>query len=304
MKLYHYTSVPLAGVIFNTELKGSPYRTQDGRTVGPCVWLTTSPSPLGHGLLTGEKLTPSNVEYLKRIGRPPKNLTTHKKTLVRIQIESESLSKWALESSTPSGLIPYVKFSKLLGESKLWRKSMGLSCYYDLKALSDEELVRHYKKTKTMEETWWLNFDSIPAELIEAVAFQTQSGYVPYDFEEHGRAQFEDSGLYVAPKPLLDEFHELCPPLNRFDTPQATVFCASADSRPTVAFQARGAAWDIDLEALTISTRIGPLPSNISEIVGWVDRHRNTLLGLWPAAVDTYNRYYPDLPAELPSKAI
>ncbi|RMU63976.1 hypothetical protein ALP29_201218 [Pseudomonas syringae pv. avii] len=79
MKLYHYTSVPLAGVIFNTELKGSPYRTQDGRTVGPCVWLTTSPSPLGHGLLTGEKLTPSNVEYLKRIGRPPKNLTTHKK---------------------------------------------------------------------------------------------------------------------------------------------------------------------------------------------------------------------------------
>ncbi|SOS42775.1 hypothetical protein CFBP3840_P100108 (plasmid) [Pseudomonas syringae] len=60
---------------------------------------------------------------------------------------------------------------------------MGLSCYYDLKALSDEELVRHYKKTKTMEETWWLNFDSIPAELIEAVAFQTQSGYVPYDFE-------------------------------------------------------------------------------------------------------------------------
>ncbi|MDT3244534.1 hypothetical protein QNL75_28710, partial [Pseudomonas amygdali pv. morsprunorum] len=55
------------------------------------------PSPLGHGLLTGEKLTPSNVEYLKRIGRPPKNLTTHKKTLVRIQIESESLSKDGLK---------------------------------------------------------------------------------------------------------------------------------------------------------------------------------------------------------------
>ncbi|GAO93138.1 hypothetical protein PSA5_10495, partial [Pseudomonas syringae pv. actinidiae] len=261
----------------------------------------------GHAFLgkTGEATTILTPGDLRRIGRPPKNLTTHKKTLMRIQIESESLSKWAVESFTPSGLIPYVKFSKLLGESKLWRKSMGLSCYYDLNALSDEELLRHYKKTKTMEETWWLNFDSIPAELIEAVAFQTPSAaFVPYDFEEHGRAQFEDSGLYVASKPLLDEFHELCPPLNRFDTPQAAVFCAAADSRPTVAFQARGAAWDIDLEALTISTRIGPLPSNISEIVDWVDRHRNTLLGLWPAAVDTYNRYYPDRPAELPSKAI
>ncbi|WLG95841.1 hypothetical protein [Pseudomonas sp. FP198] len=301
MKLYHYTSVPLAGAIFNTELKGSHYRTQHQRTVGPCIWLTTSPDPRGHGLLTGEKLTSSNVEYLKKTGRPPKNLTSHNKTQLRIQVDSEALSKWTLEDSVPSGLIAYVKLSKMLGENAIWRKSMGLSCFYDLKALSDDELRRHFKRTKTMEDTWWLYFDAIPVALIEDVAFKTLSGFVTYDFEQHGRGEYADSGLHIVPKPLLDEFHEICPPLNRFDTPQAAVFCASADSQPSVAFQAGSATWDIDLKTFASTPRLGQLPENIESVTEWTQQHCDELLSLWPAAVETYNRYYPDNPAMLPA---
>lgn len=303
MDLYHYTSVTLAGAIFSSHLLGSHYKTQDKKTVGPCVWLTSSPDSKGHGLPTGEKLTATEAEYLERIGRPPKNLSTHSKDKIRIKIDYERLPSWALENTVPSGLIKYTKLSKMLGDSARWRKAMGLSCYYDLRSLSDEELLRHFKRTKTMEDSWWLYFGSIQVELIESVAFKTPAGFVPYDFEDHGRQDYVADGLHVVSKPLLAEFHELFPPMNSFETPHAAVFCATAKSKPSVAFQAHATTWDIDLQDFTPTPRLGQLPENISHVVDWTRRHRDELMGLWPAAVDSYNQFYPDNPAPLPAVA-
>lgn len=298
MRLYHYTSVPLAGCIFSTELKSiSPYKTQDQRRVGRCIWLTTSPEPHGHGLPCGQDHTKAQIAQLKEMGRTVKNSTTHNKYLLRFQLESDKLSKWSVTDSVPSGVIPYVKFSKLLGESNTWRQYMGLSGLFDLDALTDEELRRHMARTKTMENTWWLYFGNIPVDLIDEVSFKTGRGYVPYDFELHGRAEFAKSGLHMVSKASLDEFHQICRPMNRFDTPQATVYCASASSQPSVTFQAGGAAWVVDLATFIPTARAGHLPENIAEVIEWAKIHREELIDLWPAAVETYNLYYPDKPA-------
>ncbi|TWI48999.1 hypothetical protein IQ22_04133 [Pseudomonas duriflava] len=299
MNLYHYTSVTLAGSIFNTSLWLGQYLAQNTKKYGHCVWLTTHPEPKGHGLLTGEKLSIDDVQFLQEIGAPAKNLTTHNKTQVRITINSEKLDSWSSENLKVSGLIKYSKFSKQLGESAIWRKTYGLSCVYKLEALSDDELRRYMKQAKTMEDTWYLYFGSIPPELFEEVSFQTSAGFVAYDFETHGRKAYESCGLHVIEKPLLAQFHELCPPLNKFDIPYAAVFCANHESQPSVSFQGRGATWDIDMKEFHVKSRLGELPSNIDLIVDWTRRNQDELMSLWPAAVASYNRYYPDKPASL-----
>jgi hypothetical protein len=297
LRLYHYTSVPLAGCILNTELKSVwPYTTEDQRQVRPCIWLTTSPEPYGHGLPNGQDHTESQMAQLKKRGRIVKNAATHNKYLVRFQLESDALSKWSVTDSGLSGVIPYVKFSKWLGESNRWRQYMGLSGLFDLDALSDEELRRHLARTKTMENTWWLYFGNIPIDLIDEVSFKTGRVYVPYDFELHGRAEFAKSGQHMASKASLDEFHKICGPKNRFETPQAMVSCVSASSKPSVTFQAGGAAWEIDLATFIPTASIGDLPKNIAAVIEWTKIHREELVALWPTAVETYNLHNPASP--------
>lgn len=252
----------------------------------------------------GQDNTEAQMAELKRIGRPVKNSSTHNKYLIRLQLEADALSKWKLNGSEPTGLIPYVKFSKLLGESNLFRKYMGLSGLVDLATLSDDELRRHMARTKTRENTWWLYFGNIPVDLIEEVTFKTSKGYVPYEFEAHGREEFNKVGLHMVSKSALDELQKICAPRNRFDIPQAAVYCATAKSQPTVAFQAGGAAWDIDLVTFTSNLRAGELPANIDAVVDWTKAHKEELNALWPAAVETYNRYYPADPASLPKSSL
>ncbi len=300
MKLYHYTSVSLAGGIFNTELKFGHYDSYGNGRLGPLVWMTTSPESKGHGLLTGEDLKSSEMERLKRQGKQLKNEKTHDKTKIRIQIDSEKLSLWSAQSEKSAGLIPYEKFSKKLGEPAVFRKVMGLSCIFDVSAFSRDELKRKLKKTLTKESTWWLHFGGISPELFESVSFMTPSGFVPYEFEIHGRAEYEKIGIHVVSKSLLDEFHTLCHPINRFDVPFAALFCKAPESKPSVVFQGQGSIWSIALEEpFLVTSEQGQLPANIESISDWARRHQAELLSLWPQAIASYNRFYPSNPASM-----
>lgn len=300
LKLYHYTSVTLAEGIFNSNLKGSVYRTQKEHQVGPCIWLTTSARSDGHGLLTGEQLTQANVDYLNRIGQPPKNRTSQVKTAIRITVDSEKLAGWGISNSAYTGLIQYEKFSRtILNEDPIWRKYMGLSAVHYIPSLSDRELQWHYNNTATKEKSWFLFFGAIPVELFEEVAYKTPTGFEAYDFEKHGRGVFVFNGLEVVSPALLAEIRELFPPLNQFDTPHAAVYCTSEEARPLVAFQAQGRTWYVDLTTFEATPRLGELPANISEVIAWTKLHHAELMRLWPAAVMSYNRFYPDKPASL-----
>lgn len=294
MKLYHYTGVTLATAIFNSDLKGSAYTTQGRQKVGPAVWLTSSAASEGHGLLTGNPLTDDEFAQQVAIGNTPKNRHTHVKTAIRLCLDSSQLQPWSLVDGVASGLIDYVRLSRdFLGEDELWRKYMGMSCYVDPHTATPEQVLHDFQHMVTQESTWWLHFGSINPNLIEEVAFQTEEGFVPYDFELHGREVFVHNGLEVVSPELLAEFRLFYPPQNRFDAPHAAVFCEGKDARPLVLFQAIGKAWGIDLQTLTASARVGELPENIDLAIDWTQRHQEDLMRLWPAAVASYKRFYP-----------
>lgn len=297
MKLYHYTSVPLAESIFFSSLRIGQYQTEKG-TILPCVWLTESPAPEGHGLLTGEQLTEAQVEGLRNRGESVSNYHTHDKTQLRIQLDSSNLSTFSIDAERrPHGLIRYVELSKMVGDQDLYRKSMGLSCYCDMATVTDEQLVYLMRNQPTQEESWWLYFGEISSDFFSDVSFMQSGIATPYSFESHGRSVMESYGLHMVSGSALAELHQILPRLGRFDTPQALAFCRKQDSQPSISFQWDESIWDISLDGQYSTTlRFGELPENISQVISWMSSHDVQLQTLWLAAVESYNRFYPDKP--------
>ncbi|RMV72795.1 MULTISPECIES: hypothetical protein [Pseudomonas syringae group] len=297
MKLYHYTSVPLAEAIFFSSLRIGQYKTEKGMTF-QCVWLTENPAPEGHGLLTGEQLTTAQVERLRNRGEAVANNQTHDKTQVRIELDSSNLSSFSIDAeSRPHGLIRYVELSEMVGDQDLYRKYMGLSCYCDMATVTDEQLVFLMKNQPTQEEGWWLYFGEISSELFSGVSFMQSDIATPYSFESHGRSVVDTYGLHIASEPALTDLHQILPRLGRFDTPKALAFCREHDSKPSINFQWDKSIWDISLDGQYSTNLIfGELPENISLVIDWMSSNDGQLQALWLAAVESYNRFYPDKP--------
>lgn len=297
MKLYHYTSVPLAEAIFFSSLRFGQYQTEKRGTF-QCVWLTENPAPEGHGLLTGEQLTTAQVEGLRNRGEAVSNNHTHDKTQVRIELDSSNLSSFSIDAKgRPHGLIRYVELSRMVGDHDLYRKSMGLSCYCDMKTVTDEQLDYLMRNQPTQEESWWLYFGEISSELFSGVSFMQSGIATPYSLESHGRSVMETYGLHMASESALADLHQILPHLGRFDTPQALAFCRMHDSKPSISFQWGESIWDISLDGQYSTTlRLGELPENLSLVKDWMSSNDGQLQALWLAAVESYNRFYPDKP--------
>lgn len=300
MKLYHYTSVPLAEAIFSTSLRPGEYRTQKGTTF-LCVWLTENPTPEGHGLLTGEQLTEAQVEGLRDRGQAVPNNSTHNKTQVRIELDASGLDMFSVDSGhRPHGLIRYVEFSEMVGDDARFRKYMGLSCYCDMNTATNEQLSSLLENQPTQEGSWWLYFGEISPELFSSVSFmQTGGNATPYSFESHGRSAMESYGLHMASESALAELYQVLPRVSRFDTPQALAFCREHSSKPSISFQWNKSLWEISLDGQYSTTvRVGKLPENLSLVIDWMSRNDGQLQALWSAAVESYNRFYPNSPRE------
>jgi hypothetical protein len=298
MKLYHYTSVPLAEAIFASSLRIGKYQTEKG-TLLQCVWLTENPAPEGHGLLTGEPLTAAQVAGLRNQGKTVSNNHTHDKTQVRIELDSSSLANFFVDDeSRPHGLIRYEEFSELVGDRELYRKAMGLSCYCDMSTVTDEQLTNLMHNQPTQEKSWWLYLGEIPSALFSDVSFiQSSGGATPYSFENHGRSVMEANGLHMASEPILADLHQILPRAGRFDTPQALAFCREHSSKPTISFQWDKSIWEISLDGQYSTTlKLGKMPESLSLVIDWMARNDVQLKALWLAAVDSYNRFYPDTP--------
>ncbi|MEQ4316203.1 hypothetical protein ABNM52_25685, partial [Pseudomonas syringae] len=89
----------------------------------------------------------------------------------------------------------------------------------------------------------------------------------------------------------------ILPRLGQFDTPKALAFCREHDSKPSINFQWDKSIWDISLDGQYSTNLIfGELPENISLVIDWMSSNDEQLQALWLAAVESYNRFYPDKP--------
>jgi len=283
MILYHYTSVAMAESILHSGLKPSTLTRSDESIMRGVLWLTTDPTHLGHGLLTGkERPTESDKRYLKRIlGRAMKNEVMADKTAVRIAVE--------LDDGDPL-LHSFVAWSKV-NERPMYAKIMGLSALYEINSLSDAELKRAYKNAPTKEATWWLYFDTVSPMRIVSVAALVDSAFVPYSFESHGRIAFREYGFSVVSQGSLVSLGSLLPSTHEFDIAKAFCICANSSARPTVAVRGGGYQFELDLE--TTSVLRGDPPVNLEAIIEWVNGCRAELAECWSDAEEIFYSFYP-----------
>lgn len=292
MKLYHYTSVTLFHSIMNSSLKNGHLRLQDGRIISPVVWLTSSPLASGHGLLDGnEKLTKSNMDYIERIeGRKLKIGKTQNKMQIRISICSEKVKN-------KKDLIRFKHYMQVLGQHKLYIKQMGVSCYYDINKfnqLSDSELLKIFKKTKTKEDTWYLYFGEIYKEDFLSVEYQvSENNFIPYSYEEHGRKHIEEAGIF---SPTLNEIECLRSETGMDIQPyNIRVFCGNLQSPPSASIFLQNTFINLSIKNGAVLDSLGD-DKDIQKIhpafYSWLSLKQKELECLWLKAVKVCEHYH------------
>lgn len=303
MKLYHYTSVPLACGIFSTSLKHGHYSSQHNGVMRPVVWLTSSLNEKEHGLLSGEKIANERQrQYVAAIqGGVPKNAHTHEKTKIRIEVLASKLTKMPLNEYRDTnrtdwrGLIDFEKFSKyVLGEDKLYRQSIGLSCHYDLATLPDSDLRKLLTKKLTNLLSWKLHFGDIPPAHFLSVKYKQHNGYVPFDFEAHGRTECANVGIHYLSAEALQEFAKICEPVNQWEIPMIAAICSSLEAKPHLVCRSGSNEWIVHLDGgMTTELLAGQVPSDIDRIRQLIASFKDDALLMWDKAVESYKDFYP-----------
>jgi hypothetical protein len=296
LKLYHFTSVNCAESICYSSLSRGHLRTESGEILHRIVWLTTSPLPEGHGLLTGEEhLTDRQAAYMAKVQGEAilRNRTTTDKTCVRITIDTAKLD---------DRLIKFSRWARLNGMSSLYISLMGLSAYHDLGSLPDEELRRARRRTKTREDTWYLHFGAIEPQQFLDISYKQSGTYVPYSFEKHGREVAESEGLAYLCEETLQTLREIVHSQYGLDQPKAHVFVANPDDsiRCIVRCSQFYAIFDIDDHCKVIDM-VGTLPSSQENALrAWVVRHYDEIQECHQRALAAYYKFYPPMVETLP----
>ena len=302
--LHHYTSVPLACGIFSTDLRYGHYQSQNHGVIQPLVWLTTSLNEKEHGLLTGQKINnEKDRAYAAKIqGKQLRNDFTQDKTQIRIDIDEKDLEKLdlTLSQKTPlsqwQGLVEYEKFSRIiLGEDKLYRQSIGLSCFYDIAALSDSEAKSLIHRKQKNISTWRLHFGGIHPNFFKKVRFKQKNGeYVPFDFERHGRKVCAESGFQYLSKEVLEEYMEIIPTATEYEIPLVAAFCSDPSERAHINFRSGSQEWMIKLDDnMTYESIRGPIPDDIERVRELLAANKKEAQAAWEQAVETYYEYNP-----------
>ncbi|MTV41940.1 hypothetical protein [Duganella radicis] len=286
MLFYHYTSVPLAeAILTNGGINDGHLVRANGEIIKPVVWLTTSPSHEGHGLLTGkETYSEEDIAFLTRVeGEPPRNGITHNKTAMRIAVD--------LPENTP-GLISFNDFC-IQNEPPHFARRTGLTVFHKLKGMDTAAALARFKDTETMEDTWWVSADPVLQDRIVAVDFNSASGFVPYSFEDHGREPFLDAGFSVVSKESLATLNKIVMPGHKFDLVKAILLCDKPEREPIVLI--RGANYFtafIVKDGRPCFEREKGLDH--APVQAWIAENRSEILACWEEAVEVMYRYYPE----------
>lgn len=249
MKLYHFTAVPLAEGILSDAMRIGHVPLPNDEPLTFFTWFTTSPYPEGTGVpQQSVRLTAHELDYVDRVeGNKPTNSHSHDKSKVRIMVDSADLTPF--DKQTMKGLISFVGLYEFLGYSPMSAKRVGLSAYMDLSLLSPEALQRELSCTDNTEEhCWYVHRGRIPADLIREVSYRTDEGYVPYDFESHGRKDMEGAGFACASAPTNAALSEILAPLHGFENAKATLLCLDPDKPVFVTVRGSGVIMEFDIE--------------------------------------------------------
>jgi hypothetical protein len=287
MKLFHYTSVPLADTILSSSLKFGHMNLPSG-LVRNVVWLTSDPSSEGHGLTTGQEknLTESQIRHLEKVqGGPLRNHVMQDKTAIRLTYALPD--DW---TAIVQNFVDYCRVNEQDGE--LVAKMTGLSCYMDVNAADDKRLKRAFKTMKTKEKTWWISFAPIPSDLIVAVDVKTNKGYQPYAFDPHGRIGMANVGLFAPSEATLATLQPLLPGLHQFEIAKARMICTDPAQEPMVAIRGRGTERIFTIRDTRL---VDGSDLKQHELEDWVRQHRDELLGCWQQAVESYHSFHPEV---------
>lgn len=285
MKLFHYTSVPLADTILSSSLKYGHMNTPSG-LVRNVVWLTSAPSSEGHGLTTGQekKLTESQIRYAEKVqGGALRNHVMQDKTAIRLTYVLPDA--W---TAIVQNFVDYCRMNEKDGQ--LVAKMTGMSCYMDVEAADDKRLKRAFKTMKTKEKTWWISLTPIPSDLIVAVDVKTDKGYQPYSFDPYGRLGMAKVGLFAPSEATLATLQPILPGLHQFEVTKARMICKDPAQEPMVAIRGHGTE---RIFTIRDARFIEGSDLKRQELEGWVRQHREELLGCWELAVASYHSFYP-----------
>lgn len=289
MRLYHYTSVSLCETILSDSLRQGQLWLPDGSLRRDVGWLTTDPSPEGHGLLRGdEKLSDDSVRYMTLVqGFKPPNRRTLNKMQIRIGID--------LDPNVEPTLMSFTEWCSRNADMK-YAKRLGLSAVMDLKGLSDHEIRQRMKTCPSKESTWWLSFYPIQPSAFCSVDFNTEAGgFVPYDFEAHGREVLRDDGFSFPSAETLASLRELVPSKTcRFEQTKASGFCRDPHAPPYVVIRGGGQQQLFEIESGKLVVSSGNRGAGDSPALqAWIRSHYDELMNCWRQAVELYYVAYP-----------
>lgn len=285
MILYHYTSVSLAEAILSSAISKGHLVQSDGGILQPVVWLTTEPRAWGHGLTTGsERLTSSEVAFSERVqGGPMRNYKTVDKTRMRLAVE-------IVPANSPR-LMSFMDYARTY-ESKAFAKRLGISAQYKLDKLSPKDYHRLSRTAKTMESTWWLSFEPVPASALVTVDIFVAGRFSPYRFEAHGRDAMRELGFATPSAGALSELAQILMPSHPFEEAKAILICSDPSETPKVTIRGGGKTRAFEI--------VGAVPlggsdddSQIATLWTWIDSHRLELLHCWNEAIELYFVAYP-----------
>ncbi|NTI26843.1 DUF4160 domain-containing protein (plasmid) [Rhizobium rhizogenes] len=272
MILFHHTSVSLAEGILASQLNQGHVMRRSGEPLRDVVWLTTDESHEGHGLTTGEQLDPVHRPYVEKVEQTKLRrgrVGTADKTRIRIKVKIPTRDR---------KLFNYCAWSRK-DDGPKFAKFMGLSCVKTVAGLNASELEKMMSMTVTKEETWFLSFRPIDPEEFDEVLYRTEDGYVPYDFEQHGRRELEAVGIYAAGQNALSELRGLLGSRHRYDRASAVVTCANIAMPANVVVRGGGITVAFNLETLRMLE--GGSGQYEEEIIAWIERHLDDLKEAW-----------------------
>lgn len=297
MKLYHFTAATLAKGILTEGQRSGHLEDPHGNIVRGVVWFTSLPFPEGTGVPNGKRnLTKSEILKAERVEGKIRNTFTFDKTRVRLTYESQDLAPYQIVNGKISGLISFEKWCKLINAPKRWAKHIGLSAFYDLNSLSDEELLRlHKKKGNSKESTWYLYFGHVESHLVRAVDYKVGGEYVAYDFEAHGRAEMASVGVECVGTKASNDLAGIIKPSHVHETVHASVMCDEPLDKSIVCVRGGGNTCMVEFENKSlIGLHVNDPSYPIDDIYKWVDRNIEDLRQCKARALDTYYKFYPE----------
>lgn len=279
MLFYHYTSVSLAESILSSSISRGHLFTADGRLIEGVVWLTTSDSSYGHGLLTGNEIFDADsIRHIERLeGRAPLQRSVADKTQIRITVD--------LDPAASPGLVRFCDY----GDdhfSKNYAKDYGLSALIEIKKLSAKERKQASKNYPTKERTWWLSWSEIPSKKITKIDFWDGKKYVPYDFELHGRGEMIKSGFAIPSPSTISSLGVIVRSAHPLEKVKALLICPDLRAAPTVVI--RGGNRSTSYEIATGKRSCVAEEGQIAGLEEWIRTNNQELTQCWDQAVESF----------------